>query len=377
MSGGCVRIAVATDVTVRGGVDGYVRDLCRALSAAGHTPLLLLEETTASALRTDDGDGRQVPRFTALYHRRHAPGALAAAATAVLAELAVDGLHVVCGSPMSCLALREEALRTGLPLVVTEQQIKDDLTVDAVAATRIRRTYIGAHAVIFVSEGNGRTAAARIGLDGVCSVVIPNGVDVAGIQARVRDGGGPRRPAAPARVMTAARFAREKCLDDLLIATSLLPTDLVERVDLFGEGPLQDELQELAIAVGVADRVFFIPWGTDMPEQMATHDLFVLPSAAEGMPYALLEAMAAGITIVASDVAGNVEALDDGHAGTLCARHSAHELAAAMRSRIEDPEGSIGIAEHARRRARDCYDVREQMRATLAVWDSLISAVRA
>jgi len=135
------------------------------------------------------------------------------AATAVLAELAVDGLHVVCGSPMSCLALREEALRTRLPLVVTEQQIKDDLTVAAVAHARIRRTYEGARVVIFVSEGNRRTATARIGLDGVRTVVIPNGVDVAGIQARVRDCGGPRRPTAPARVMTAARFAREKCRD--------------------------------------------------------------------------------------------------------------------------------------------------------------------
>jgi len=362
-----MRILLSSDVTIRGGVDGYVRDLAGAFLKAGHEPVLAIEETTASALREASQMLPEVPLHrVALYHRRHHRDHLREASEALVKEVAPDGLHIACGSPFSCLALREIAVRRGLPTVVTEQQIRSDLMLSPDDAARILTTYRAARHVVFVSEGNRATISALMDLRDVAHTVIPNGVNVAAIAARAR----PRVDIGdrPASLMTAARFAPEKRLDVLVRTAAKLPESLVGAVDLYGEGTEREALHRLIVDLGAERRVSLHPWAPDIPEQMAKHDLFVLPSDAEGMPYVLLEAMAAGIPVVASDVPGNVEALGDGAAGTLVPRGNVDALVTSLRTRIQDPGGTTLMARRAHERVQTLYDVSVQMQRTVFLW---------
>jgi glycosyltransferase involved in cell wall biosynthesis len=361
-----MRLLLSSDVSTRGGVDGYVLDLARALRAAGHEPILAIEEATTSPLRdaAESIPGLQV-LLVPLYHRRYPREQLDSAARELLDEVKPDGLHTVCGSPRSCLVLREVAAELDLPIAITEQQIRDDLSLPTEDVERIRRTYRAAHAVAFVSEGNRSSMAAVVALDGVNHLVIPNGVPVAEIRRRAKRTG--HRPAA-GTVMTAARFAPEKGLEVLVRALARLPESLVTAVDLFGDGDERAVLETLIQQLGLRDRVRLCPWAADVPEQMARHDLFVLPSSAEGMPYVLLEAMAAGIPTVATDVPGSVEALDGGRAGTLVPRGDAAALAAAIRRRLTQPAETRALIEGARQRVGDLYDLSNQMERTVSLW---------
>ena len=84
-----------------------------------------------------------------------------------------------------------------------------------------------------------------------------------------------------------------------------------------GEGPLEEQLKKEAHTLGVQENIFFAGPRLDMPELLKLFDLYVLPSLWEGLPMVLLEAMAAGCPIVATDVGGNFTAIKHGQNGSL------------------------------------------------------------
>jgi glycosyltransferase involved in cell wall biosynthesis len=362
-------IMLVTDVTVRGGVDGHVIQLAEALRRSRHSPVLVLEETTTSALREAFPATGDLPvRYSALYRRRHSPERLQAAASAILDRFRPDGVHIICGSPRSCLTLRNEVLLRGIPLVITEQQVDDRLVVTPEERRRIRSSYRSARRVVFVSEGNRATMDRLVGLDGVSTELIANGVAVAAIRARAE--GIVRPPASRgARIMTAARLAREKGLDVLIRAVATLPSGLVREVNIFGDGPKRPVLERLVADLDEAGRVTLHPWVSDIPELMAYHHLFVLASTAEGLPFAVLEAMSVGIPVVATDVPGSAEALAHGEAGILVPQRDVVALASAITARLRDPIGTAALAEAALQRVRTHYELSVQMRRTVGLWE--------
>jgi glycosyltransferase involved in cell wall biosynthesis len=362
-----MKLLLATDVTVRGGVDGYVLALADAMKRGGHSVVLLLEESTTSALRDDAARRGLDVRFAKQYHRRHSTEEIRGDSMRVLDELAPDGVHVTCGSPRSCLGLREVVVRRGLPLIVTEQQVNEALVLDPVVRERVRASYQAARAVIFVSEGNRATMRRAVGLDGVRDCVIPNGVDTA--RLRVPDRRTlPGSDRSGARLMTAARLAPEKALHLLVEAVSSLPAAMVSTVNLFGEGPEHDRLDRLVQDLGLRSRVFIHPWSSRITEHLAEHDLFVLPSRAEGMPFALLEAMAVGLPVVASDVAGNAEALLDGAAGTLVPQGDSTALADGIRRALTDPADTLRRSRVGAAHVRSHHDLPRLLLKTVDLW---------
>lgn len=103
----------------------------------------------------------------------------------------------------------------------------------------------------------------------------------------------------------------------LFFAASRLVPRSGLRLVLVGEGGERDQLQALAESLGIRNQVSFLGNRDDIPDLLAAFDVFVLPSLSEGMSHALLEAMAAGLPVVASRVGGNVEAIRDLHNGLL------------------------------------------------------------
>src|SRR5262249_20757357 len=90
------------------------------------------------------------------------------------------------------------------------------------------------------------------------------------------------------------------------------------RVVWIGDGSLREALRQSAAALGVADRLILPGWQHNARASMVAFDLFVLPSRYEGFPFAILEAMAAGLPCVVSDVDGVAEAVVDGQTGYVC-----------------------------------------------------------
>lgn len=181
-------------------------------------------------------------------------------------------------------------------------------------------------------------AAARLRDAGLESVVIPNAVfptapsaDRASVRAAL--GAGPDVPVA----LCPARLEPQKRHDVLLDAWALVPGDA--ELWLAGDGSLRAELE----ARGV-DRVRFLGTRTDVRDLLEAADVTVLTSDWEGMPIALLESLAAGRPVVASDVDGVREVLSGG-GGVMVPRRSPEQTARALRSLLYSPVArSVAVA---------------------------------
>ena len=124
-------------------------------------------------------------------------------------------------------------------------------------------------------------------------------------------------------------------------------TDLV----YVGKGDLEKELREEAFRMGVSERVSFLGWRDDVPEIMQVLDVFVLPSLNEGMGRVLVEAMAAGKPIVASNVGGIPDLIIQGENGLLVPAGDAEALAGGIEFFITNPEKRREMGERGRKMA--------------------------
>ncbi|HUT73652.1 MAG TPA: glycosyltransferase [Armatimonadota bacterium] len=131
------------------------------------------------------------------------------------------------------------------------------------------------------------------------------------------------------------------------------------------------DLRRTAVIFGVDDRVVFTGTREDVPDLLAAMDVFVLPSLSEGMSNALLEAMAAGLPIVATTVGGNAEVIGEDGAGVLVKPGSPVELAQAICPLLHDPQAARAMGERARRRVVERYRLAQVASAYCSIYDRL------
>lgn len=133
-----------------------------------------------------------------------------------------------------------------------------------------------------------------------------------------------------------------------LLRAALLRPGL--HVAIAGRGAEEENLRALATELGIAARVHLLGLRDDVPRWLAGADVFVQPSRSEGLPLAVLEAMAAALPVVATRVGGMHEAVVDGETGALVPPGEPMELARALAVVLDDPAlgASRGAAGHAR-----------------------------
>jgi sugar transferase (PEP-CTERM/EpsH1 system associated) len=135
------------------------------------------------------------------------------------------------------------------------------------------------------------------------------------------------------------RLSNQKGITYLLRAMKSLSVDLPNAVLLIaGEGELRDRLEKEAIALGIGENVRFLGARLDINEILKILDVYVLPSLWEGMPLVLLEAMAASLPIVATDVGGNADVVIDGQNGFLVKPGDIRSLYLSLRTVLENQE---------------------------------------
>jgi len=233
--------------------------------------------------------------------------------------------------------------------------------------------------VVAVSESVRDYLTGRLNLAAGNIVVIPNGVDTR-LHERLRPARVPARRSLGLRpedfVLTfAGRLAREKGLDTLMDVVRVAAPSLPQlRLVVAGEGPERRRLE--CLAARMPGRVVFAGYLPDVVDVLAAADAFCLPSHSEGLPLALLEAMAAGLPIAASAVGGVSEACRHGREAVLLAPRDVQGWVRAVQLLATDTGLRQALGEAARRRAVSDFSLETMFDRTESLYVDLLEACR-
>jgi glycosyltransferase involved in cell wall biosynthesis len=201
--------------------------------------------------------------------------------------------------------------------------------------------------------------------------VIYNGIDLSRFERRGTEGRADDRFI----VGTVGRLHEQKGHVHLLEAAALVRrTHPQVRFRIIGDGPLRERLEAQARMHRVEDIVEFLGARSDVPAQLRQFDLFVLPSLWEGLPYVLLEAMATGLPVVATDVDGVREVITDGREGMLVPSRNAQALAAAVIDLAGNGARREGLGARGAQTVRERFTLEGMIEQTVSVYSRAIAA---
>lgn len=152
----------------------------------------------------------------------------------------------------------------------------------------------------------------------------------------------------PVKMTMVARLDEQKDHETLFYALSNLK-NYDWTLDLIGDGPREQILRNHADLLDLSGRVNFLGLRNDVEKLLATSHVFILSTRWEGFPLSILEAMRAGLPVVASDVGGVSEAVKDGETGYLVPRMGAKALSERIKSLFDNPEQGIRMGARGRR----------------------------
>jgi glycosyltransferase involved in cell wall biosynthesis len=215
---------------------------------------------------------------------------------------------------------------------------------------------------------------------------VPNGRDFSPFVAAraLRDAERAKRGIADGEfhILHSARLEPHKAPERLLEALALLPEDFGPwRASFVGDGSLRPRLMERAAALAPTfrasgGRVDFTGWSQDIPQWLASSDLYVLASQNEGLSLSLLEAMAAGVPVISSDILGPREVLGGGGmGGTLVDTADAPRLAREIVRMRRDGPWRAGLVAAGQQRLGE-YDPDRFARTVEGVYADLLSRTR-
>lgn len=213
-----------------------------------------------------------------------------------------------------------------------------------------------------VSKGIAEAILRDEGLDPDKVVVLYNPIDFSRIDRSldgrvVEDSPGPT-------IVTMGRLTESKDQATLLRAMAIVRKTHRVKLLILGQGPLQAQLEALVDALALREAVAFAGFVEDPFPRMAAADLFVLSSCREGLPMALMEAMACRVACISTRCpTGPEEIVEDGKTGVLVPVADPERLAGAIRRLLEDPRLRARIAEAGRASVRDRYNARNVTRA--------------
>jgi glycosyltransferase involved in cell wall biosynthesis len=211
-----------------------------------------------------------------------------------------------------------------------------------------RASYAMAHRVV----ANSQAAAEQLRTEGIPASridVIPNGIDPSRFPPH-------EYSSRPRRIAMVACLREEKRIDVLISAA---PSILARYPDaeflIAGDGPCREDLVAQARASGVIDRCRFLGHRDDVPAVLAGADVFVLPSRSEAFPNSIIEAMAAGLPVVASNVGGIPELVSDNRTGRLVPAGDPEALGRALLELLSHPDRVAELGRAGRDRVERTY----------------------
>ena len=342
-------IALLHGAPAFGAVERYVVAVARGLKDADVDATLVypdvpeLEAFGDSGLRTITLDPELVAGPTPLLIR---------SLRRTLRRLDPAVVHVTDTWPAASVAARLAGVRR---LIVTHHTPELRRHDNLAGRLMWRASWLARPTVVYTSQADLQTDGRRL----LHRVVIPLGIDLERFAgARPVGGRGGQT------VGNVARLAEQKGHRYLLEAVPLVLEHHPDaRFVIVGDGELRGELER---AAGAA--VTFTGERADVPDLLASFDVFAFPSLFEGLCLAVIEAQAAGVPVVATPVGGIVETVVDGETGLLCDVRDPHSLADGIVRLLDDRELASRLAAEAKRRAFERFSEREMVRRTLALY---------
>jgi glycosyltransferase involved in cell wall biosynthesis len=359
------RVAYVIGELGTGGAEYQLVELLRGLDRAAYDPhVIVLSEGGfwASEVR-----GLGIP-LTELASRGQFDLVRVVALRSALRALAPSILHTVLWSA-NCYG-RLAAVGLGIPWVVTAER-------NAIARPRwevvVERLLDAVTDVYVVNADAVADELVRHGLRREKMRIVHNGVRLEQFPAFQLD----RRAARgalglpPERRVVAqiGRLAPQKDYPTFLRAAALVAARVPD-VDFLvvGEGPERAALEQLARSLGLHERVRWLGLRHDVPAILSAAEVMVLTSRFEGLPNVVIEAMAAGAAVVASDVGGCRELVPSSEYGVLVAPGRVDDVAAAVGALLEDEGARQAVASAARTRVEAEFSVEAMVRRTCAAY---------
>ena len=339
-------VYIITKASPIGGAQIHVRDLAAAVAAQGHSPTVI---TSGSGTFIDDLRRLEIPvlvlRHLTTPIRPLSDLRALGEVRSALATLKPD--LIAAHSSKAGILARLAARSLRVPVVFTVHGWAFTPGVPPLQAALYRQVerLVGplASRIITVSEYDRRLGlAARVAPEDRL-VTVHNGMPDVPPELRAD----PAR--SPARLVMVARYGAQKDHPTLLRALADLRQHPWE-LDLIGDGPSMGQTEALATELGLAGRVRFLGQRTDVDRILAAAQVSLLVTNWEGFPLSILEAMRAGLPVVASSVGGVAESVRDGESGYLIPRADVPHLRDRIERLLTDPalRARLGAAGRAR-----------------------------
>lgn len=198
-------------------------------------------------------------------------------------------------------------------------------------------------------------------------VCIPNAVELDNYSPSRSDG---------KYILFGGRLVKIKGLQYLIKAYSMLGKDLQKEYKLVmvGYGPEKKNLEKIALETGIKNRVEFVPWlsTNEFIKKISNCSIFVLPSLFECMPVALLEAMASGKPVIASDIPGPKDIIRHGYDGFLFEMGNFQELKRYLELVLGDPVLRRQIGKNGRKTVEETYTFKKVSERYVELFDELL-----
>ncbi len=247
------------------------------------------------------------------------------------------------------------AALAGVPVRIgSRRELNPDKTAGQI---RLQRHAYRCATKVVANSTAARTMLEKEGVGSAQIAVIPNGIDASAFGDRAHSQMALAAAAKPrSRVITVANLRPEKSHETLIAAASQLSADFPDvQFQVVGDGPRRAELEALVRARGLERTVVFLGHREDVSDRLAAADVFVLPSKSEAFPNGVIEAMAAGLPVIASAVGGLLDLIEPDRTGVLVPAGDADALAAALRRLLTDPALARRLGKAAEDQVRQRY----------------------
>lgn len=356
-----------------GGAQVHVRDLAAAVRAQGHSPVVI---TSGRGPFIDELRAQQIPTYV-LKHLSVPIAPLRDLQAlreirAVLLDIRPDLIAAHSSKAGILGRLAGRSLR--IPVVFTAHGWAFTPGIPPVQAAAYRQIerFVGPFAskIITVSEFDRQLALeARIASEDRV-VTVHNGTP--DIPARLRADPG----RSPVRLVMVARFEPQKDHATLLQALAGL-RDQPWEMDLIGDGPLMGSMESLAATLGLGDQVRFLGQRRDVDQILAQAQVSLLVSNWEGFPLSILEAMRAGLPVVASSVGGISESVLDEETGYLVPRRGTELLRDRISRLLRTPALRAQLGAKGRVRYEQHFTLAHSVVKTVAVYRDVLAGQKA
>jgi len=378
-----MRVLIVMTAREVGGAELYVERLTCALAAQCDFTIVLPTHPRLEPLAQRLMRHAQVLRL-AIEDQRRLPAVLN---TVRALTRCADVVHLNSNHPGSRLGILFgfALARAGAPLVCVEQRVSlmDDIIVPRALRPFLPRLFRWSRRasarVIAVSKQNAELLTSYYGLRSDKITIVHNGVDLPDFkesdiaQARAALRAELGLPEQAIIILTLARLAPNKGHRYLIEAVpEVLRTHPNVHFVFAGEHDQAEPVIAQISALGLGSHVHLLGFRSDTQDLLAGSDFFALPSLAEGFSLALVEALAAGLLTVATDVGGAGEVIRDGEGGLLVPPAASAALAAALNHLLSLDEAEIQRQRQAARQAAQPFSAQAMAEKTLRVYSEVV-----